>query len=483
MTGQQILWTAARAAEATGGTNTADWAATGLSINTRTLVPGDLFIALTGPNRDGHDFVKAAFDKGASAAIVHRPIADLPTGQPLLQVADSFVALQDMAVAARADSQARFVGITGSVGKTTVKNALAHCLSAQTPTSASQASFNNHWGVPFSLCTHQPDAVYALNELGMSAAGEIRALSALVRPDIAIITTIAPAHMAAFQSLAEVAAAKSEIFDSMAPDGIAILNRDHALFAQMDAAARSCGLKDIRSFGWHKAASCRILDAELHTDYSLVSLKISEKNISIRLAAPGQHQVMNAAAVLCAVDALGADLERAGATLATLPTLPGRGQSHQITLPDGAGQIKLIDDSYNANPESVRALLALLGADTPRAQGRRIVVLGDMLELGQDSARFHSELSVPLRDNAIARVYACGHYIKTLAGELHDHLPFIHADHASELATRLIADLRDGDIVAVKGSRSRHMDRVVTALLSLSTNLSEANNKGKTDAL
>ena len=212
---QRVLWTATRAAQATGGTNTADWAATGLSINTRTLSPGDLFIALTGPNCDGHDFVKTAFDKGASAAVVHRPIADLSTEHPLLQVTDSFVALQDMAVAARADSRAKFVGITGSVGKTTVKNALAHCLGAQAPTSASQASFNNHWGVPFSLCTHQPDAIYALNELGMSAAGEIRALSALVRPDIAIITTIAPAHMAAFQSLAEVAAAKSEIFDSM----------------------------------------------------------------------------------------------------------------------------------------------------------------------------------------------------------------------------------------------------------------------------
>ncbi len=483
MTRQHILWTAARAAKATGGTNTADWAATGLSINTRTLVPGDLFIALTGPNCDGHDFVKTAFDKGASAAMVHRPIADLCANQPLLQVADSLIALEDMAVTARADSRAKFVGITGSVGKTTVKDALAHCLSAQAPTSASQASFNNHWGIPFSLCKHQPDAVYALNELGMSAAGEIRTLSALVRPDIAIITTIAPAHMAAFQSLAEVAAAKAEIFDSMTPDGIAILNRDHDLFAQMDATARACGLRDIRSFGWNDAASCRILNAKLHADHSLITLRINEKNMSIRLAAPGQHQVMNAAAVLCAVDALGADLERASKALATLPILSGRGQSHQITLPNGAGQIKLIDDSYNANPESVRALLTLLGANTPRAQGRRIAVLGDMLELGQDSARFHSQLSSPLRDNGIARVYACGHYMKTLASELHNHLPFTHTDHASELTPRLIADLRDGDIIAVKGSRSVHMDKVVTALLSLSTDSGEGNNKGKPDAL
>ncbi|WP_343562357.1 UDP-N-acetylmuramoyl-tripeptide--D-alanyl-D-alanine ligase [Kiloniella sp. b19] len=466
-TGKTVLWTAEQAAQATGGINTANWEATGLSLNTRTIEPGDLFFALQGPTFDGHDFVRDAFDKGASVAVVHHAIENLPDNAPLLKVDDTLAALNRMGAAARSSSPAKFVGVTGSAGKTSVKEALAHCLGEQAVTSASAASFNNHWGVPLSLCRMHPDSAFAINEMGMSAAGEIRELTKLVQPDVAIITTIAPAHMEFFNSLEEIAAAKSEIFESMSADGIAILNRDHELFEQMAAAARTSGVTDIRTFGYHPDATYRVLRADCQADRSVIEANLRGMEVAFTLASPGEHWIMNAAAVLAAVDALGADIERAMASLATLPGLSGRGERSTLALPQGKGTVHLIDESYNANPASVRAMLKMLGEQKPAGTGRRIAVLGDMLELGRDSERFHGELSEPVMENSIDAVYACGSQMQALKKSLSNDLVVVHEASSTELTSRLLPDLQDGDIIAVKGSLGSRMAVVVEALKTM----------------
>jgi UDP-N-acetylmuramoyl-tripeptide--D-alanyl-D-alanine ligase len=463
------LWTAADAAAATDGTTTADWTADGVSIDTRTLAPGDLFIALNGPNFDGHDFVADAFAAGAAAAMVHRDREDLPgdvdEASPLLRVGDTLKSLWGLGVAARTRSQAEFVGVTGSVGKTGTKEALRECLAAQAPTAANLGSLNNHWGVPLSLARMAQDAVYGVFEMGMNHPGEIAQLSALVRPEVAVITNVEPAHIAFFSSVAEIAEAKAEIFEGVTDGGAAVLNRDHALFHLLRERAVAAGIDRILGFGRHPEAEVRALEAKLEPTESRVRAVVLGTEVNYRLPQPGAHWVANSLAVLAAVAAVGADVAKAAGALGRVAPLKGRGQRFTPALPGGS--FLLIDDSYNANPTSMRAAFQVL-AQTELAKGaRRIAVLGDMLELGEDAEARHARLAAPLSSLGINLVFTCG---PTMAA-LHDALPKAmrggHTADSRALAPLVAGALVPGDAVLVKGSAGSRMGLVVEALKAI----------------
>ncbi len=444
------LWTAAETAAATDGTASGDWQATGVSIDSRTVAPGDLFIALSGPNHDGHEYAAAAFARGAVAAVVSREV----TGGPLLRVGDTLAGLTALGIAARRRSTAKIVAVTGSVGKTGTKEALRVALGACGRVSASVGSFNNHWGVPLSLARMARDAEFGVFELGMNHAGEISALTAIVRPHVAVITTIAPTHLGYFRSVAAIADAKAEIFEGLEPGGTAILNRDNRYFARL--AAKAGG--NIVSFGEHRRADARLLD---YTD-GTVTADICGTRITYRLGPPGKHWALNSLAVLAATLAAGGRLEPAAAALASLQPPPGRGRRDE--LPWGDGRISLIDESYNASPAAMRAALAVLGASEPAPGGRRIAVLGDMLELGGHAERLHRALAESLESARVDRAFLVGEAM----GALHEALP--HAMRGGlwpcvDAAMPFIIDfLRPGDVVTVKGSHAGRIDRVVERL-------------------
>ncbi|MGH6948463.1 MAG: UDP-N-acetylmuramoyl-tripeptide--D-alanyl-D-alanine ligase, partial [Kiloniellales bacterium] len=317
------LWSAAEAADATGGISTADWKAFGVSIDTRTIAPGDLFVALAGPRFDGHDFVADAFERGAAAALIHRRPEKLDDKAPLLQVDDTLGALWRLGAAARERSEARFVGITGSVGKTGTKEALAHCLSAQEPTAWSPGSFNNQWGLPLSLARITPEARYGVFELGMNHPGEIRELVRLLKPQVAMVLNIEAAHIGYFASLEEIAAAKAEIFETVEPDGSAIINRDSPFFEVLAARARACGIDRIVGFGRHIEAEARLIDSTAGEISSDVTAIVAGKRRDFRIALPGQHWIANALAVLAAVAELGGDVGRAADALGSMKPIKG----------------------------------------------------------------------------------------------------------------------------------------------------------------
>ena len=457
------LWTAKEAALATGGRAQGDWEAKGVSIDSRAIAAGDLFIALKGPSFDGHDFVLDALGKGAAAVMVSKLPADLPAGAPLLQVGDTLEALTALGQAARTRSQARFIGVTGSVGKTGTKEALKACLAAQGPTAASVASFNNHWGVPLSLARMAPDSAYGVFEVGMNHAGEISALTAVLRPHVAIITTIAPVHLEFFDSVEGIADAKAEIFESMGADGTAVLNRDNAFYDHLAGKARAAGVGRIVGFGTAAGAELRLESCELGERSSRVRAEVFGRRIEYELGLPGEHSVMNSLAVLGAVEAAGADLDKALLELAKLSPLKGRGAREEIALP-GGGRFELIDDSYNANPSSLRAAVAVLGSSRPGNGGRRIAVLGDMLELGAEGERLHAGLAQPIEDAGIDLVFSCGSLMAALAEALPPALRGGHASDSQSLAPEVVAALGPGDVVLVKGSLGSRMAVVVEAL-------------------
>ena len=457
------LWTAAEAAEATGGQRVGDWAATGVSIDSRSIAPGDLFVALKGPSFDGHDFVAAALEAGAAAAMVDSRPAGLGEDAPLLLVDDTLAGLWALGRAARARSEARIAAITGSVGKTGTRAALQRCLSAQAETAASMASFNNHWGVPLSLARMAPSAHYGVFELGMNSPGEIGPLSRLVRPEVAVITTIEPVHLEFFDNVLQIADAKAEIFEGIAPGGVAVLNRDNAFFPNLLETAEARGVGRVISFGRHPEADVRLLDCSLHATCSAVRAWIKDRELDYCLSLPGEHWVINSLAVLAAACALGADVGAAAAELARLEPLKGRGERHSVDCEGGS--FLLIDESYNANPASVRAALEVLSRTEVRGEGRRIAVLGDMLELGPESAQRHANLAEAVEAGGIDLVYSCG---KDMAA-LHEALPKsrrgAHAPDSAALATIVTTAIGPGDAVMVKGSLGSRMAVVVEALM------------------
>lgn len=457
------LWTSEEAARATGGRATAPWRACGVSIDSRTLELGDVFVAIKGPRADGHDFVKDALARGAAAAVVARAPAGCERA-PLLLVEDTQSALEQLGRAARARCRAKVIAVTGSVGKTGTKEALKLALEGQGKTTASLASFNNQWGVPLSLARMPRDAAFGIFELGMNHPGELGPLSRLVRPDVAVITTIAAVHMAYFDTVMDIAEAKTEIFAGM-NGGTAVLNRDNAFFPILLVNAYAARLKRVISFGAHPESQVRLLAFKPSATGSEVTAHIEKRELTYRLGVPGRHWALNSLAVLAAVSAVGGDVSVAAAALGNLAAPKGRGRRHRIML--SGGSFELIDDSYNASPTSMRAAFEILSASEPGPDGRRIAVLGDMLELGPDSPRLHAALGGPLRAGRIQLVFTAGRFMAALHAALPEAMRGAHAESAETLAPHVTAAVRPGDVVSVKGSAGSRMGKVVEALLAL----------------
>jgi UDP-N-acetylmuramoyl-tripeptide--D-alanyl-D-alanine ligase len=448
------LWTSEEAQGATLAIPGRAFEAFGLSIDTRTLKPGDLFVALKGENRDGHDFVNAAFDAKAGAALVSREPTGLPNGAALLTVANTQRGLEDLARAARARSTAKIVGVTGSAGKTTTKELLRLALGALGTTHCSAASYNNHWGVPLSLAALPRDAKYGVFEIGMNHFGEIRSLVSFVQPHVALITTIAPAHLEFFGSCEAIADAKSEIFEGLVPGGAAILAADSPYADRLAARARQAHVSRVLMFGEKAGSDARLVAYAESGDGAQVKADICGTPVDFHLGAPGRHIAGNALATLLTVSLLDGDVLNAAAALRDFAALKGRGARF------AAGNVSVIDESYNANPASMAAALALLGAAT----GRRIAVLGDMLEMGAEGAAHHAALAEPIKAARADLVFLCGTQTKALWDALPAARRGAWAQTSAELAPQLSAALKTGDTVLVKGSLGSKMSVIVDAL-------------------
>jgi UDP-N-acetylmuramoyl-tripeptide--D-alanyl-D-alanine ligase len=463
MNERAVLWTDAEAAAATGGRASAPFAARGVSIDTRTLAKDDLFCAIQGVSQDGHQYVSAAFKAGAAAALVQKGRIAKPEG-PVIEVADTLAGLAALGRAARGRTRARIAAVTGSVGKTGTKEALRTVLAAQGPTHASEGSLNNHWGAPLSLARMPRDTAYGIFELGMNHPGEITPLTRLVRPHVALITWIAPAHTAFFKSVAEIADAKGEIFAGM-EGGTAVLPGDNEHYARLRRHAEIAGVERILTFGAGADADARLVDADLNATHSTVTAEILGTRLVYTIGSPGQHWVANSLAVLAVVHALGADLARAAAALADVQPPKGRGARHRVTLKQGA--FTLIDESYNASPEAVRAALATLALASPGNGGRRIAVLGDMRELGDEADAIHAALAPAFVEAGVDKVFTCGPHTAALDAALPPALRGAHAPDSASLLPKVTAAVRAGDVVMVKGSLGSKMAPIVQALLAL----------------
>ena len=447
-----VLWTEKTAAKATGGLSVGKWNAMGLSIDTRTLRPGDLFIPLK-DERDGHDFIPMAYEKGAAAVISERTI----DGAPALVVKNAQSALEDLA---RSKSGlAKRVAVTGSVGKTSVKEMIAHICRAAGKTHASIKSYNNHWGVPLTLAGMPGDTEYGIFEMGMNHAGELTDLSRIVRPNIAVITKIAPAHLAHFNSVEDIAKAKAEVFRGLSQAGIAIVPDDTGYDTIFDGElVKLPATIKVLKFGSNKGSHGRIVKSKKSPTGSHIEFNIMGEVVELNLPLAGAHWVENAACALLVTHQLGINLELAVKALKTMSKIAGRGDTQTIVV-DGK-TITLIDEAYNANPESMRAAIAALGLHP----GRKVAVLGDMLELGTTEIELHANLGAHLEDHNIDLVVTCG----PLMMALHDIIPAkINGgwfENSDECAAKLISMLRNNDTVMIKGSNASGMSKLVASL-------------------
>ena len=469
------LWTAAAAAQATGGQATGDFAATGVSIDTRSLQPGDLFVALRAA-RDGHDFVAEAFDKGAAAALVtHRP-AGVADSAPLLVVDDVQAALEALGQAGRARSGARVLAITGSVGKTSAKEMARTVLAAQGPTHAAEASYNNHWGVPLTLARMPAETAYAVIEIGMNAPGEIAPLARMARPQVALITTVAAAHLEALGSLEAIASEKASIFAGLESGGTAIFDGDlpQSLLDRITGPAAAPGGAVLR-FGADAACHVRLTELRLTAGCTIVQADTPAGPLTYKLETAGRHVAMNSLGVLAAVQALGADPVRAAMDLARWQPPAGRGTLETVTVDPAVRDetLALIDDAFNANPASMAAAFEVLAAYAPvdgvgrTRHGRRVAILGDMLELGPEEMAAHAALAeVPALAQADL-VHCAGPRMRALYEALPDDTRGQWAETAEELAAHPARLVDAGDVVLVKGSKGSRIARVVDAIRKL----------------
>ncbi len=446
------LWTSSDAEAATLGHATKAFSADGLSIDTRTLKKGDLFVALKGDNRDGHDFVRAAFEAKAGGALVSRKLEG--TEGTMLVVANTQRGLEDLAVAARARSDAKIVAVTGSAGKTTTKEILRLGLGALGKTHASAASYNNHWGVPLSLASLPQDARYAVFEIGMNHFGEIRSLVGFVRPQVALITTIAPAHLEFFGSCEAIADAKSEIFEGVEPGGAALIPSDSPYAERLIARAKQSHISRIQTFGEKAGSDARLVAYSEFGDGAHVKADVCGLPVEFSLDAAGCHIASNAVGALLAVAALDGDVLNAAAALKQFAPLKGRGARFT------SSGVEVIDESYNANPASMAAALALLGS----AKGRRIAVLGDMLEMGEASAEHHASLAKPIEDARVDLVFLCGPAMQALWDKLPASRRGGHSLNSVDLTKSLLAVLKPADTVLVKGSNGMKLSVIIDAL-------------------
>lgn len=450
------LWTSAEIAQATGGTASEAFSVTGVAFDSREVGPGDLFVALSGETTDGHGFIDQAFVSGAAGAMVSRPV-----DHPHVLVSDTTAALNDLGAASRARTSAKIIGVTGSVGKTGTKEALFEALDrcAHGFVHRSVKSYNNHVGVPLSLARMPRDARFGVFEMGMNHAGELSLLTRLVRPHAAIVTAIAPAHKAFFDSIEAIADAKAEIFEGLEPGGTAIIPFDSPYRDRLIAAAQRHGA-NILTFGTGNGADVRAVDSVTAANGgTLVTVKLPQADVCITIAPPGEHWVSNALAVLAAVHVVGGDLAVAGLALAELPGLPGRGARSIVPFADGEALV--IDESYNANPLSMAATLKQLG----REKGtRRLAVLGAMKELGEESEAFHAALAEPIQAANVNFAILVGPEMAALADQLEGSLALTHVADADAAAKCLQSEMRAGDAVLVKGSNSVGLSRVVAAV-------------------
>ena len=449
------LWTSTEIAGATGGTASADFAVGGVAFDSREAGTGDLFVAMTGAETDGHRFLDQAFSQGAAGAIV-----SAPTDHPHVLVADTAAALDALARAARARTGARIVGVTGSVGKTSAKEALFAALDRSMPGKVHRSvkSYNNHVGVPLSLARMPRDARVGVFEMGMNHAGELAALTRLVRPDVAVITTVAPVHIEFFADEAGIADAKAEIFEGLEPDGTAILPFDSPHRARLAAAAHRHAAHVVTT-GTGAGADVRAIETmRVATGGSFVTARLGEKEVSFTLAQPGAHWVANALTVLAAVDALGADLAQAGLALAEMGGIEGRGARFIARL--AGGEALVIDESYNASPLAMRATLGVL-ADEP---GRHVAILGEMGELGAATATYHRDLAEPIRAARVDAVLLVGESMAVLAEALEGTVDVVHVRDVAAALDRVDAVVAPGDTVLVKGSNRVGLSRVVARL-------------------
>lgn len=459
------LWTSDEVARALAPVAmTAPFEANGVTFDSRAVAPGDLFFALAGETTDGHAFVGEALKRGAAAAVVSRDVAGAEGN--LIRVPDTMKALVDLGRAGRRRSGARVASVTGSVGKTSTKDALRVLLSAQAPTSASAASYNNHVGVPISLARLPREAQYGVFEIGMNHPGEIEPLARQVEAHVGVITTVGPVHVGYLGSEEAVADEKACLFAGMAAGAVAVLNRDIGHYERLAAHARRFGVSRIVRFGRSEAAEARLVSCTLQDSGSDVVALIHGRRIEYRLGAAGEHWVLNSLAALAVVEALGADVDAAAATLATVGASPGRGARR--TLKFGGGTVELLDESYNANPMSVRAMLAVLARTEPVGTGRRLLAMGDMRELGEGADEYHGGLADAVAASGATKVFLCGPHMAALWQRLSPEQRGVHRPDSQSLAGEVASALREGDVIAVKGSLGSKMKVVVDAILAAS---------------
>ena len=449
------LWTSSEIAQATNGRASGDFDVSGVTFDSREVGPGDLFLALKGENTDGHRFLDQAFAQGAAGAVVSQP-----TPHPHVAVIDTMAALEALGRASRARMLGKVIGVTGSVGKTGTKEALFEALDRIDPGCAHRSvkSYNNHTGVPLSLARMPRTARFGVFEMGMNHAGELAALTRLVRPHVAIVTTIAPAHMGFFASEAAIADAKGEIFQGLEPGGTAIVPFDSPHRDRLIAAARPHAGR-VMTFGMGEGADFRAVETiRVRSGGTFVSARFGDRELSYTIAQPGAHWVSNSLAILAAVDAVGGDLELAGLALAELGGLAGRGA--RLTVPARDGEALVIDEAYNANPASMRATLEVLSHEP----GRKIAVLGEMRELGDHADAFHAELAEPIAAAGVDYAILVGEGMTPLANALEGRLDFVHVPDAAAAREQLEAVIAPGDAVLIKGSNGVRLATVVAAL-------------------
>jgi len=459
------LWTSDEVARALSpAAMSGPFEATGVTFDSRAVGKGDIFFALAGESTDGHAFVADALSRGAAAAVVAR---DVPGASGnLIRVADTMAALVDLGRAGRKRSTARIASVTGSVGKTSTKDALRAILSAQALASASTASFNNHVGVPISLARLPREARYGVFEIGMNHPGEIEPLARQVEAHVGVVTNVEAAHIGQMGSEEAIADEKACLFAGMHDGAVAVLNRDNRHYERLARHARNFGVARIVGFGRHEAAEACLVACRLHDSGSDVEALIHGRRIEYRLAAAGEHWVLNSIAALAVAEALGADIVAAAAALSEVKASPGRGARRRLEF--GSGTIELLDESYNANPASVRAMLAVLARTEPAPGGRRLLVLGDMRELGEQADAYHAGLAQAVAASGAAQVFLCGPHMEALWHDLAAAQKGVHRPDSGALAGEVVAALEAGDVLAIKGSLGSKMKVIVDAVLAAS---------------
>lgn len=442
-----------------------------VSINSKEISSGDLFIPLRGEKHDAHSFVNEALEKGAIAALVDHIPDNMVFTSKILLVKDTYEALVKLAHHARQRTKAKVIGITGSFGKTTTKEMLRSMLGEQGLTSASVKSYNNHWGVPVSLCRLPHEADYGIFEVGMNHKGEISKLVEILKPQIALVTDVAEVHSQNFKNFGEIVAAKGEIFEGMGAEGTAVLNRDSDSYESLKKMAECQGIKTVITFGNHPHASVKLTSLEQTGQSQKAAIEAQGKPYTFDLQAMGGHWIQNALAALAVTQAVKGSLDKAVKALDNFQLLEGRGKVHHIVHPSG-GHFTLIDESYNSNPEALRLALKTLGSVEPVNGGRRIAVIGDMYELGQSVKTVYSKVATCLEENKVDRVYTSGQDVSLLYDQLPEKKRILHAMDVHPIAEKLVQDIHPGDVILVKGSRGGgkipRMEEVVNKLLGVS---------------